>query len=150
MTFYLNQKTLRGFENILTADQIIKAYYFRWRIEIIFKAWKSMLALKQLNFHSEHMLHISIFLKLLLCAFTHGTAFNLELTCRNQNQHVSILRTARVITDSLPLLIAYFFIISPEDLFKFRLQKHAFYERRKDRKNFCERLYISDGRLFSH
>jgi len=62
-----------------------------------------MRALKQLNFHSEHMLHISIFLKLLLCVFTHGTAFNLEFSHGKENRHVSILRTARIIAGILSL-----------------------------------------------
>jgi hypothetical protein len=127
--------------DLLNSQQILKAYYFRWRIEIIFKAWKSMLALEHLNFHCERMLHLSLTLKLLLCVLTHATAFNLELATAGNPEHVSILRVARIIRDSLPLLLTHFLGLTPQQLLEFRLRRHSFYDRHKSRKNFFESLY---------
>lgn len=47
-------------------------------IEIVFKVWKSMLGMEQLNFHSLLMLNISVLLKRLLCIFTQSTVCRLE------------------------------------------------------------------------
>lgn len=127
--------------DVLSSEQIVNVYHFRWRIEIVFKAWKSMLALKQLNFNSEKMLHISLALKLLLCLFVHGAAFSLEFAARGGNRHVSMLRVARILKDFLPLIMAHLIGVSPAELLDFRLQRHAFYECRKDRKNFFASLY---------
>jgi hypothetical protein len=126
---------------VLGSEQILEMYHLRWRIEIVFKAWKSMLALEKLNFHSERMLHISLALKLLLCIFIHGAAFSLEFASRRRGRHVSILRVARIIRDSLPLLMAQLLGVSPMELFEFRILRHSFYEHRKDRKNFYAKLY---------
>jgi len=126
---------------ILCPEQIIKAYYFRWRIEIVFKAWKSMLNFERLNFHSEQMLHLSVVLKLLLCVLTQSTAFHLEAIAGKSDRHVSFLRLARTIGDLKSLLMVQFLGVSPEEFLVFKIMNHSFYEHRKDRTNFFESLY---------
>lgn len=127
--------------DMLCSEQVIKAYNFRWRIEIVFKAWKSMLGFERLNFHSIRMLHISAALKLLLCVFSQSTAFRLETLAGMPEKHVSILRVARTFGDIKSLFMICFLGISPEKFLAFRLLKHSFYEHRKDRMNFFENLY---------
>ena len=132
-------------DTLLSSEQVVEAYYFRWRIEIIFKAWKSMLKLEKLNFRSVRMLHISILQKLLLCVFCQDAAWAMEIAHGNIQRHVSILRMARIVQDSRPLFLACFLRIPVEKLLAFRLFKHAFYEVRKNRKNFMERIYEKPG-----
>ena len=126
---------------MLSSSQVVKAYYFRWRIEIMFKSWKSMLSLERLNFHSVQMLHISVALKLLLCVFAQATAFNLELLATAHGENVSALRLARTIGDLKPLLMLHMLDVSPAAFLAYKLKRHSFYERRKDRMNFFERIY---------
>lgn len=127
--------------DMLSSEQVIKAYNFRWRIEVVFKAWKSMLAFEHLNFYSIRMLHVSVILKLILCFFTQSTASRLETLACMPQKHVSVLRVARTIGDLKPLFMICLLGVTPEKFLAFRLLKHSSYEHRNDRMNFFENLY---------
>jgi hypothetical protein len=51
-------------------EVVAKIYRLRWRIEIIFKSWKSHLRLRELNCRSADLVRLSVMLKLLYCLLT--------------------------------------------------------------------------------
>jgi len=112
-------------------------YRLRWRIEIIFKAWKSHLKITELNVANEMMLRLSIMTKLLFCALTHHVCFALEILSP-ATLHVSLLRMARIFADCAILIAAIVLDVSPAELLSYLIKSHGFYERRSDRKNFSQ------------
>jgi len=114
-------------------------YRLRWRIEMIFKAWKSHLGLRQFNAHSAGLLYLSVMTKLLFCALVYRFCNALELLGDGQ-RHVSLLRLARIIAQSACLLAAALMQLTPEQWLDYHLARHMFYEQRKDRQNFFELL----------
>ncbi len=126
-------------KDIWTSDDIQHVYRLRWRIEIIFKAWKSHLKINELNLASERMLKLSIMIKLLFCALTHRVWHALQMAAPEALQ-VSILRTARALSNCAALFTTMILNISPGQYLAHILQSSIFYERRTDRKNFCQLL----------
>ncbi len=114
-------------------------YRMRWRIEIIFKAWKSHLGLRQLNCRTPDLLRLSAMTKLLFCIAVYRFCDTLELM-GEATQHVSLLRLARIIGQCAGWFAATWLGISMAKWLEWHLQHHVFYEIRKDRKNFYELL----------
>jgi hypothetical protein len=120
-------------------EALVCLYRLRWRIEMIFKAWKSHLGLRQFNARSADLLRLSVMTKLLFCVLVYRFCLALELLgdgCR----HVSLLRLARIVGQCACLFAAAVVRLAPEQWLEYLLSHHLFYERRKDRKNFFELL----------
>ncbi len=121
------------------AEVIAKVYRLRWRIETTFKAWKSHLRLRELNCHSADLVRLSVLLKLLYCLLT-TRCFDALARLGKLRRQVSLLRFSHALGHCGLLLTAALLQISPQDVLAHYLEKHAFYERRTDRKNFCQHL----------
>ena len=113
-------------------------YRLRWRVEMIFKAWKSHLGLRRFQCQSANVLRLSVMTKLLFCALVYRCCQSLELLCGQADRHVSLQRLARIMADCACLVEAHLLNVTPEQLCEHNLANHAFYEPRKDRKNFPE------------
>ena len=87
-------------------------YRLRWRIEIIFKAWKSHLRFVELNKRTELMVRISVLTKLLYCMVVAKFADTLESLC-GQEQQVSLLRVARMLGQCACLFAAAVLRLTP-------------------------------------
>lgn len=112
-------------------------YRLRWRIEIIFKAWKSHLGLRELNCRTEALVRLSVMTKLLFCIAVYRLCDALELLgdhCR----HVSLLRLAKILGQCSCWFAATLLGVSFLQWLQWQLLQHAFYETRKDRMNFYE------------
>jgi hypothetical protein len=127
-------------KSIWPAKALTKIYRLRWRVEMIFKAWKSHLGLRQLNCHSANLLRLSVMTKLLFCVLVYRLCQSLELLGERSERHVSLQRLARVLSRCACLIESFLLGIAPQALLEHALANHAFYERRKDRKNYCELL----------
>lgn len=114
-------------------------YRFRWRIETLFKAWKSYLRLAELRIHCPNMLRLSIMTKLIFCALVYRTSQDIE-TIDPQHRHVSLLRFAAVLSNASLYFEAAVHGLSVQQLIGQLIQRHAFYEKRRDRQNFQEKL----------
>lgn len=118
---------------------LVAVYRLRWRIEIIFKTWKSHLGLRQLNCRTPVLLQLSVLTKLLFCALVCQLADLLELYC-GSDQHVSLLRLGRILGQCACWFSATVLGISVARWLEFCLARHAFYEQRQDRKNYYQLL----------
>ncbi len=114
-------------------------YRLRWRIEIIFKAWKNHLGLRQLNCRTPDLLRLSLMTKLLFCIAVYRLCDALELMGDAQH-HVSLLRLARILGQCAGWFAVTCLGISWAQWLEWQLRHHLFYETRKDRKNFYELL----------
>ena len=118
---------------------LVAVYRLRWRIEIIFKTWKSHLGLHQLNCRTAVLLQLSVLTKLLFCALVCQICDALELHCA-QGDHVSLLRLGRILGQCACWFSALVLGISVYQWLQFSLLHHAFYDRRKDRQNYYQLL----------
>jgi hypothetical protein len=123
------------------AKQLPVIYRLRWRIETLFKAWKSYLALTELNNRCLAMIHLSVMTKLIFCAFVYRTCHHIEITLGTAGRSVSLLRVANILSALALCLEAAFVKLTQERLLAQLLEDHAFYERRPDRRNFQEMLH---------
>jgi hypothetical protein len=114
-------------------------YRLRWRIEIIFKAWKSHLGLRQLNCRTAPLLCLSVLTKLLFCTLVYQLCNALELL-GDHHRHVSLLRLARILGQCACWFGAMMVGLTIEDWVEAHLKNHLLYERRRDRINFYELL----------
>lgn len=129
----------------LNATQILRVYGLRWRIEIIFKAWKSKLNYAQLFANQSFRLPSRAIIQLNLLLFT----ITLFLT----NWYYKLTELVFDKTGKILSLFKFCSLIKTKTSFFFDLycrdQKalikllayHYCYDRRKDRLNFFENLY---------
>ena len=123
--------------DVWPAQSLATVYRLRWRIEIIFKAWKSHLGLRQFNARSASLLRLSVMTKLLFCVSVYRFCQSLELLGHGQ-RHVSLLRLARIISQCACLFATAILQLTPQQWLEHHLTHHLFYEKRKDRKNYFE------------
>lgn len=116
--------------NVWEAHLLTKIYAMRWRIEIIFKAWKSHFHIHHIPNASPIQIHALIYARLLRISILHVGLFLplyyqiLHLT----GQHLSLLKFASLINQTpLELLLQQ----KPLDHLIPILLKHATYEKRK-------------------
>jgi hypothetical protein len=121
------------------AKALAPLYRLRWRIEIIFKAWKSHLGLRQFNARSGSLLRLSVMTKLLFCVLVYRFCQALELL-GDARRHISLLRLARIIGQCACLFAAAILDLPPAQWLEHHLTHHLFYEQRQDRKNYFERF----------
>jgi hypothetical protein len=126
--------------SVWTAKVLAAIYRLRWRIEMIFKAWKSHLGLRQFHCRSAKVLRLSVVTKLLFCVLAYRCCQSLELLCGQMGGHISLQRLARIMAACACWIEAFLLHVSPQRLWEHSLARHVFYEQRSDRKNFCERF----------
>jgi len=125
--------------SVWPATALQPIYRVRWRIEIIFKAWKSHLGLRELNCRTANLLRLSVLTKLLFCIAVYRLCDAIELLGEH-GAHPSLLRLARILGQCACWFAATVLGVSLAQWLEWQLRHHAFYERRKDRKNFYETL----------
>jgi hypothetical protein len=125
---------------------IAKIYRLRWRIEIIFKSWKSHLRLRELNCRSADLVRLSVLLKLLYCLLT-ARCFDALAAATPAQRQVSLLRFSRALGHCSLLFTAIVLQTSPQRLLIHHLTQHVLYEQRSDRQNFSQCLNQLVGSL---
>jgi hypothetical protein len=125
-------------KSLWPAQVIAAVYRLRWRIEMIFKAWKSHLGLRHFHCRSAKVLRLSVMTKLLFCVLVHRCCQSLELLCSPSARHVSLQRLARSMAACACVVEAFLLGISPQRLWEHSITHSIFYEQRTDRKNFAQ------------
>jgi hypothetical protein len=126
--------------DIWAPEQLQIIYRLRWRIETLFKAWKSHLGLAQLSNQCLGMVRLSVMTKLIFCAFVSRTCHHIETTSIHAGRHASIMRIAKILSGVGFYFEAALVNIDPQALLAQLLHQHAFYDKRTDRHNFAELL----------
>lgn len=128
----------------LSGQQILEVYGYRWRIEIIFKVWKSHFNLDQLlNTKAKlkkEQVEIAFYLFLVWVTLFFARMYNFHLHQIYSTKHkiLSLLKYAKFVKEHLTE-----FLQNPElDYWTEHLAYYCCYQKRKDRLNFCEQLYL--------
>jgi IS4 transposase len=122
------------------AEQISQLYRLRWRIEIIFKSWKSCFSLQSLiHFQCTNAVRVRciIYLTLLYIYLFHVVWWNHCLKKTNnkaEEAQLSILKMAHFFNDQFTSLIT----VKSDAVILKQLRKHCVYDKRKDRTNAVE------------
>lgn len=118
---------------LVAAESLVKLYELRWRIEIIFKAWKSYFNLDHITNASASQILMIVLAKLIWISwfsvqFTHWVAPTVQL---------SILKLANWWSKFAPLIFQTNHL-RPETLSKLMIY-YCKYEKRRSRMNFLEK-----------
>jgi hypothetical protein len=125
-------------DSLWSARVLAAVYRLRWRIEMIFKAWKSHLGFRHFYCRSAKVLRLAVMTKLLFCVLVYRCCQSLELLCGRDQRHISLQRLARIMAGCTAVVEARLRAIAPEELWEYSIGHHVFYEHRDDRENFCE------------
>lgn len=129
---------------VWTPKQMLQVYGFRWRIEIVFKAWKSHFNFERL-FSTKNSLTppramITLCLLLVWITLFFVSAFNFFFSkiYAKKEKFISILKFANFFKDHFEQLID----CPNEDFFIHLIAKHCIYDKRLKIPNFCQSLYL--------
>jgi len=121
---------------------ICKLYAIRWRIEIIFKAWKSHLALTSIPQGSKNELDVYIYSQLLNITIFHAFFDHLNrYMIDKHDKYISMLKLAPLFNQIVSAIYLLGDTIRGAQLEHFienLLLRHCCYEKRKQRTNYAE------------
>ena len=126
-----------------TFAEILGIYGLRWRIEVIFKAWKSHLKFDEVHQVSERQLRILLKTKLLVIAAASNLYRRFEsILWRKYRRRLSLLKFMNSMAASMARLNRVLCPLSEEALESSSLVKalarYCCYDKRKKRRNFAE------------
>jgi hypothetical protein len=121
---------------------VAKVYALRWRIEIIFKAWKSHFNLTEIpQGGSESLILSCLFAKLLYITFFHAFFDQVHRQLMGwDNPRISLLKLAVLSAIMASLLMPVQALPTDGALIPEIIQRLCAYEKRHDRQNFFEKL----------
>jgi len=127
-------------DSVWDTKTVATVYGIRWRIEIIFKAWKSHFQLKNVPCGSSAQVEACVLAKLLYITFFQAFfhAINQYMTDK-YDKPLSILKMA-VLFSGFPTLVHMFLFGNKTQLIEDILRTHCSYEKRKRRLNFAQEL----------
>lgn len=128
---------LNADDSMISAENIAKLYGLRWRIEIIFKSWKSNFKIENIPNASAVRVQAHLLAMLIFITLFHTYIFaNYYSQIYQQTQkHISILKLTRFIENFA--LVLYIPIVD-DSIIKQQLAYHGVYEKRNDRLNFFQ------------
>ena len=122
-------------EKIWDARTVCQIYGVRWRIEIIFKSWKSHFKIHAFNHPTPTEVELLIYARLIhitlfqSCFFTQFAAFVYDVT----GKHLSVLKAADFFSQRLPLALLtgvdYPLVVQ-------QILTHSAYDKRRKRANY--------------
>lgn len=130
-----------------TADfeDIFKLYQLRWRIESIFKTWKSYLNFTKIHKVSENQLKCIIMARFIMIVITSSKIYSsvFKEIKEKFNKQLSLIKLIRYFQVNNNVLQTYKCIKRKKEGYSDLLEalsRYCSYEKRKKRKNFCEKF----------
>ena len=126
-------------QSALTAKDVAEIYHLRWRIEIIFKAWKSHFRIADVPYSSLIRVQAYLYVMLIFLTLFH-TWIYAQLSCKAYHKHqinLSLLKLSRLFKDHFWAILAFSHhprVIEQQILY------HCKYESRSCRQNFSQQL----------
>jgi len=122
-------------------DTLLKIYGLRWRIETIFKSWKSNLHFNYIHNVSRNQLNIIIIMRMIMFLLITQIVFNPfnKLISQHIGRNVSLLKLTKFITRNPSRL--WQFIDAELSQSLLIIARHCVYEKRK-RQNFYQKIDI--------
>lgn len=128
----------------LSAQQILTTYGYRWRIEIVFKTWKTHFNLDQLfkgqaKYKKEQVeIAVYLFLTWVTLFLTRMYNFYLHKIYSTKKKIVSLMKFAKFVKEHILELL-----LNPNENFWIEhIAYYCCYKKRHDRLNFCEQVYL--------
>jgi len=116
-------------------------YGIRWRIETIFKSWKSHFNLTVIPDGSSYYIETLIYARLIWITLFETVFRRISVyTFTNTGKHLSLLKMAQFFQQNFWLLILFFDSNKKLDVILEQIGKHCCYEKRRKRLNFQERI----------
>lgn len=140
-TFYITNVE----ENIWNYEQVYKAYRVRWKVEIIFKSWKSHFYIDKLihkQCNNYNRVKCIIYLMLLFIMLIHIKLINPieKRLIEKYNKQISLLKIAKIISNNFRLIIE-----QSLELLDHFIIKYCCYETRNDRVNIKQIMTLEDN-----
>ncbi len=130
-------------EDIWSAPDALSAYRMRWRIEIIFKTWKSAFHIDKISSPSKNMVLSYIFSMLIFITLFTLNIYDLLLFMiknKNLSVQISLLKLAHFITNTGLILFALTYPEMFLEKYFDRIIYYCTYEKRNDRINYFQLL----------
>jgi hypothetical protein len=122
-----------------SAPMVAQIYGLRWRIETIFKAWKSHFALTQVPTGSPTQVEALIYAKLIFISLFQVCFWQRYLAGPQGQPSLSLLKVAEAVQSFLLVLVLSQLGVDPVLAWKELLRTHCGYERRR-RRHFMQHL----------
>jgi len=125
----------------LTRDEIIKLYQIRWRIESIFKTWKSAFNLQQLipknRSITKERVDATILMMLIFILLVQFKTYRymISFALKRKMEIVSIYKLSQYIAGNL-----HFILLNNMESIANLIAYHCRYDKRKDRLNYDQKL----------
>ena len=125
--------------SILTAVDVVEIYRLRWRIEIIFKAWKSHFRLADVPYSSVIRVQLYLHAMLIFLTLFHANIYApLALSASgNQKIDLSLLKLSRFFKVQFWAMVLF---ASQPRIIEQQVLYHCKYESRRKRQNFLQQL----------
>lgn len=130
-------------QSVWSPEDIVKAYRLRWRIEIIFKSWKSHFNIQRLihrQCNNKIIIESMIYMMLIFITLFQTVWYTyFEKRIYNKyKKYISLLKLAKFITKNIEMILIR--SIELLELEKY-IEKYCTYESRKGRINSAEQYY---------
>ena len=116
-----------------TVEQACLIYSLRWRIECIFKTWKSDLKFDKIHNVGENQLRVILYARFIMLTLLYERAYNplKEKVLEKHNKQISLLKTIHYLSRNWVRFVELFFDISRYELAIDIIARYCSYEKRK-------------------
>jgi len=125
------------------SKSVAKIYGLRWRIEIIFKSWKSHFKLSGFTTGSRFQIEALIYSRLIFITIFQTCLFAYPQFQLNQRQppSLSLLKVARFFSQHPQLIYSHIAMVIDSSILKKMLVYYCSYDKRQDRRNYSQILH---------
>lgn len=128
---------LNAGQSLLPLEEVLALYQLRWRIEIIFKSWKSNFHLTSVPCASVVRVKAYVFVFLILVTLFHTNLVSYALC---NSRAISVLKLSRLCCEQL-VAVLYFYQGSMASVWQ-QINYHCAYDKRKDRLNYSQKYAL--------